>query len=113
MLPVCTLKILEMYSDKNHPLKQKDIIRLLKDNYNLVIERKALGRIISDLQELDYDICYHKGYYLEERYFTRSELDFLIDSILASTSLTDKLAASLVKKLISKESNYQKRKYNY
>lgn len=113
MLPVCTLKILEMYSDKNHPLKQKDIIRLLKDNYNLVIERKALGRIISDLQKLDYDICYHKGYYLEERYFTRSELDFLIDSILASTSLTDKLAASLVKKLISKESNYQKRKYTH
>ena len=62
MLPVCVLKILEEYSDASHPLQQKDIIRLLEENYQLEIARKALGNVLRELEELDYDICYKNGY---------------------------------------------------
>ena len=41
MLPVCVLKILEEYSDASHPLQQKDIIRLLEENYQLEIGRAS------------------------------------------------------------------------
>ena len=80
MLPVCVLKILEEYSDVSHLLHQRDIIRLLEENYQLVIARKALGNVLHELEELDYDIRYQNGFFLEERQFTKSELHFLIDS---------------------------------
>ena len=113
MLPICTLKILERFSDEKHPLMQKDIIAFLKKYYDLEIERKALSRMLNELMEMDYDIIYQNGYYLGEREFSNSELNFLIDSILSSSTLTPSQADSMIKKLIDKESNYQKRKYTH
>ena len=97
MLPICTLKILERFSDEKHPLMQKDIIALLKKYYDLEIERKALSRMLNELMEMDYDIIYQNGYYLGEREFSNSELNFLIDSILSSSTLTPSQADSMIK----------------
>ncbi len=113
MLPIYTLKILEQFSDEKHPLLQKDIIRLLEEQYGLVIERKAVGKILNELQDLDYDICYDNGYYLYERSFSKSELHFLTDCVLSSVTLTVKQAKSLLKKLTAKESNYHKRQFRH
>ena len=113
MLPVCVLKILEEYSDASHPLQQKDIIRLLEENYQLEIARKALGNVLRELEELDYDICYKNGYYLDERQFTKSELHFLIDSVLADTTMTRLQNRELLEKLLGKESAYVKRGFTH
>lgn len=113
MLPICVLRILEDYSDEAHPLMQKDIIYYLDKDYNLSIERKAVGNIIRELEEFAYDICYHNGYYLAERTFSKSELHFLVDRILSDTILTEQQASALLQKLIGAESCYTKSAFHH
>ena len=47
-------QILERYSDCNHPLTQDDIAAHLRDDYGIVIERKAIGRNIALLKEAGF-----------------------------------------------------------
>ena len=68
------IQIFQKYSDCDHPLKQEDIIRLLDEDYGIVIERKAVGRNISLLKEADFKIeSGRAGSYLDERDFTDAE----------------------------------------
>ena len=90
------LEILKKYSDDRHRLKQQDIIDIMKKDYDVACERKAVARNISDLQELGYDIETGGGYYLAERDFEDSELRLLIDSVLASRYIPAKQAKDLV-----------------
>lgn len=113
MLTVCVLKILEEYSDFSHPLHQKDIMRLLEENYQLVIARKALGNVLHELEELDYDIRYQNGCYLEERQFTKSELHFLVDSVLSDTAMTAQQMQEVMGKLLVKESTHMRRSFSH
>ena len=71
------LEILKKYSDDRHRLRQQDIIDIMKKDYDVSCERKAVARNISDLQELGYDIETDGGYYLAERDFEDSELRLL------------------------------------
>ena len=50
------LQILERNSDFEHPIKHDKIVELLESEYGLVIERKAIGRNISLLNEAGYEI---------------------------------------------------------
>lgn len=46
-------RILQKHSDKQRPMKQKDILSKLADMpYEIVIERKALSRTLHSLEEL-------------------------------------------------------------
>ena len=89
------LKILQRHSDVKHRLTQKDIIRLLNDEYDMDVERKSITRNIDNLIEAGYDIGYEESkkgksknttvvrtnfYY--EHDFDESELKFLIDGII-------------------------------
>ena len=50
------LEILKEYSDRNHLLKQKDIIDKLHNIYMVDIERKTIASTLEILSELGYDI---------------------------------------------------------
>lgn len=77
------LQILEKHSDSEHPIKHDKIVELLESEYGLTIERKAIGRNISLLNEAGYEIeTTKKGSYLAERTFEDSELKLLIDGVL-------------------------------
>lgn len=99
MLNMLILDILKEYSDNEHRLLQQDIIDLLMSNYGLSCERRAVCNNIKSLREMGYDIVADKGYYLKKREFTDAELRLLIDCIFSSSSITDKEAHRLVKKL--------------
>lgn len=76
------LEILKQYSDVDHPLLQEDIARYLDQDYNLSLERKAVSRNLSLLQEADFEIVSdRKGSYLLTRDFEDSELQLLIDAV--------------------------------
>ena len=93
-------QILETYSDEKHPLKQQDIIRILQNEYGIECERKAVGRNISYLQEMDFDIISSKqGSYLASRKFENSELRLLIDSVMGSRHINPSYSSELVGKL--------------
>ena len=103
------LQILEHYTDCDHPLKHEEIVRKLECNYGITVERKAIGRNISLLQEAGYDIeTTKKGSYLASRLFEDSELKLLSDSVLASRHITATHSKQLVEKLASLSNIYFK-----
>lgn len=109
MLPIYILEVLKKYSDQKHQLRQKDIIHFIHNDYNENFERKSISRCISELMDLDYDIVYENGYYLDNRTFDKSELSFLIDMVLNSNVLSHKQARDIINKCLIDESNYLKR----
>ena len=52
------LDIFQKYTDENHCLTQKDIADILKDKYNMIVDRKAIRRNILNLIECGYPIEY-------------------------------------------------------
>lgn len=94
-------QILEKYSDEDHPLKQQDIIAILDRDYDIECERKAIGRNISYLKEMGYDIeSDAHGVYLASRRFENTELRLLIDSVLCSRHINPIHSKQLIDKLI-------------
>ena len=92
---------LENYSDEEHPLKQQDIIDILNRDFDIVCERKAVGRNISYLKEMGYDIeSDARGSYLASRHFEHAELRLLIDSVLSSRHVNQTHSKQLIDKLI-------------
>lgn len=58
--PFLVLEILKAHTNENHGLKVTEIVGLLQQDYEVVLERKSVSRILGDLLELsevprDYD----------------------------------------------------------
>lgn len=102
-------QILEEYSDYDHPLTQEDIRELLNKNYDLDIERKAIGRNVSLLKEAGIEIgTKKKGIYLESRDFSDSEIRMLIDGVLSSKHITAKHSKDIIERLCGLSNKYFK-----
>lgn len=97
------LDILRRYTDKEHRLSQKEIAEILKNEYQMKADRKAVKRNLMNLIDFGYDIEYNEtirmtpnaktgeleeSYILSDFYLRRefddSELRLLIDSLLFS-----------------------------
>ena len=119
------LDILRRYSDEDHRLSQKDIVKLLNRDYGLTVERKSIRRNILSLMECGYEIEYTEAVRMmpnrqtgemEESYiwsdfylvreFTDSELRLLIDGLLFSKHIPYSQCKELVEKLEGLSNNY-------
>ena len=109
------LKILQDYSDENHPLKQEEISQKIYSQFGMDVERKSVGANLNNLIELGYDIIKvpGKGFYLGEREFEPSEIMFLIDAVFTSKVISAKQAQDLCGKLYSFLSNNDSKKFRY
>ncbi len=107
------LEILRKYSDANHPLLQRDIVQLMKRDFGVECERKAVGRNIENLRDLGHDIEYDNGYYLVDKVFEESELRLLVDAVLASRYIPVRQAKDLIEKLTSQASVYFRHKVRH
>ncbi len=95
-------QVLSDYSDALHPLTQQQIIDYLERDYGIVCERKAVGRNVSYLKEMGFDIESEAGgTYLASRQFEEGELRLLIDSVLSSRHINAVHSEQLIKKLIA------------
>jgi len=121
------LSILKQYSDEEHRLSQKEILQLLKREYGMTADRKAVKRNLMDLMEFGFEIEYsetnrmvknHKtggweetvvqtDYYLV-RDFSDSELRLLIDSLLFAKHIPHHQRQALIEKLEKLSSRYFK-----
>ena len=120
------LDILKKYTDEDHRLSQKEIADILKDEYNMTAERKAIKRNLMNLIDFGYEINYSESvrmvkdkdgnteenyilsdFYLE-REFTNSELRLLIDSLLFSKHIPYSQCKELVEKLSGLSNQYFK-----
>lgn len=127
MLIINILDILRKYSDENHRLSQKEIVDILKAEYNMTIDRKAVKRNLMNLIDFGYEIEYsefkrmipnkktgetEESYILSDFYlvrdFTDAELRLLIDSLLFSKHLPYKQCKGLIEKLARLSNQYFK-----
>ena len=125
MLIINILDILRRYSDAEHRLSQKDIMDILRTEYDMHVERKAIRRNIISLMECGYEIEYSESVRmvpnrvsgeLEESYiwsdfylvrdFTDAELRLLIDSLLFSKHVPYSQCRELVEKLEGLSNRY-------
>ena len=61
MLNMLVLEILREYSDQEHRLKQQEIVRLLKSNYDMDCDRRSVKNNVMYLKELGYEIFMEGG----------------------------------------------------
>ena len=125
MLVMNILDILRKYTDEDHRLSQKDIIEILKNEYGMTADRKAVRRNLTNLMEAGYEIEYSESirmvpnkktgeleesvvtsdYYLV-REFTDAELRLLIDGLLFSKHVPYAQCRELVEKLEGLSNKY-------
>ena len=97
------IKILEEYTDEEHPITTKELIEKLVF-YDVTAERKSIYDDIARLQDYGYDIIQKEnrnggGYYLASRNFELVELKLLVDAVQSSRFVTEKKSRELIGKL--------------
>lgn len=126
MLVMNILEILKKYSDIDHRLTQQDIIRYLKEDYEMKVDRKSIKRNIDDLIDEGHDINFDeiergKGKYKNKirtnyyllREFDNSELRLLIDGLIFSKYIPYSQCKGLIEKLESLSNKYFKARTKY
>ena len=97
------LRILEQYTDEEHPLTTKQLIDKLQDEYGISAHRTTLTKDIAALQEFGVDIVTvhstQSKYFIGSRKFELPELKLLIDVVESSRFITAKKSESLIRKI--------------
>ena len=125
------LDILKKYTDEDHRLSQKEIHDMLRNDYFMDVERKAIKRNLMELIDFGYDINYSESvritkdkngedceshmlsdFYLKRK-FDDSELRLLIDSVLFSNHIPYNHDKKLVDKLASLSNIYFKKRVKH
>ena len=112
------LRILEQYTDEEHPLTTNQLIEKLKDDYGISAHRTTLSKDIVALQEFGVDVVtVHSTqckYFIGSRQFELPELKLLIDAIESSKFITSKKSEALIEKVhkLTSQSQVAKLKRN-
>ena len=97
------LRILEQYTDEEHPLTTKQLIDKLQDEYGISAHRTTLTKDIAALQEFGVDIVTvhstQSKYFIGSRKFELPELKLLIDAVESSRFITANKSESLIRKI--------------
>lgn len=109
------LEILTRYSDENHILSTKKIQELLLQEYQLSLERRTLYSNFDILEQAGYEINRYedngKGYFLEEKQFTKAEILLMCNAIHSSHFLSHKQSQQLIKKLLLTQSKFEAKEF--
>ena len=109
------LEILTELSDYDHILTTKDIQSILKNRYDIELNRNAIYSNIEMLKQAGYDISDYndngKGYYLAKRQFDKGEMLMLCNAIHASHFISSKESDRLIKTLLKTQSKYDSKEF--
>lgn len=104
-------KVLEKYSDEDHPLTTNQIIGLLESEYGMTVHRTTIPKDIAHLQEMGVDVqscrTTQNKYFVGDRYFELPQLKMLIDAVASAKFISEKKSTELVEKLDGFASVYQ------
>ena len=96
------LLILRTLENSQEPLDQQQIISRIENAYDTKIERKAIGRNITLLKDLGYDIQHNgDGYFIPKKAPSLEQDDFqaIVESVNANEALDDDRKHKLIDKL--------------
>ena len=98
-----TLQILQNETDQDHPITIVEIIRLLKERWNVDAYRITVQQDIASLVEAGYPIVAVRStqnrYYIQDRLFSVPELKLLVDAAESGKFITRKKSRILTEKL--------------
>ncbi|MCI2068067.1 MAG: WYL domain-containing protein [Bacilli bacterium] len=102
--------VLSKYSDEEHRITQTEILDYLKEDYGVETQRRSITRALNVLEHLEFDIIRtSKGVALGGRVFDEGQLEFVLDAIYSSPSISpsdaEKIFSSLTKTLSINERN--------
>lgn len=127
MLIMNILDILRRHSDEKHRLSQKEISKILENEYDMTSDRKAIKRNLMNLMDFGYSIGFketvrknkdgedesiYSDWYLE-REFSDAELRLLIDSLLFSKHIPHSQCKKLINKISGLSNQYFKAKVRH
>lgn len=103
------IKLLKLYellrqeTDEQNPMTTMTIIERL-GKMGISCERRTLAKDMEVLNDQGYEVMWcwvgkEKGYYVVDRSFSVPELKILIDAVQASSFITDKKTAEMIKKI--------------
>lgn len=102
------------HSDEDHPVSTPELLKYLKDEYNMDVHRTTLPGDIAMMEEagIHFEIIKSRQnkYYYDDRLFDIPELKLLIDAVSSSKFITEKKSKELIKKLTSLTSDYNAEK---
>lgn len=109
--------VLKKYSDVDHILSVKDIIKYVKEEFDEEIEDRTVRRNIRVLiEKLDIDIETFKenrqGYYLRTKDFEFSEIKMIIDLLHYSKFMEETFSVEIAEKLKGLLSIYEQKTIN-
>lgn len=109
--PLYLAKFLYEMTDEDHALSTNQLIKLLKEKYNIDSYRTTIASDIELLKKYELDIQSTKSqsimYNMISREFDLPELKLLIDAVAFSKFITDKKSKELIAKLSNLASNSQ------
>lgn len=113
--PLLVLKILQEYSDENHYLTQNQILDLIKEKYQVNLERKSIGAAINFLLNFNYNIIKapRGGYALISRLFENDDIKYINDAIFSSKYIDLERSYQIIDKINSTLSIYKKKKIEH
>ena len=102
--------VLREYSDAEHRITQTEILDYLKEDYGVETQRRSITRALDVLEKLDFDLIRTpKGVALGGRVFDEGQLEYVLDAIYSSPSISpsdaEKIFSNLTKTLSINERN--------
>ncbi len=107
-------KHLLKYSDAEHPVTTSELIRFLKEEHGIDVNRTTLPDDFDMMEKagLHFEIIRSRQnkYYFDGRLFDVAELKVLIDAVSSSRFITEKKSRELIRKLTTLTSEYSAEK---
>ena len=110
------LRILYLYqhllrhSDADHPISTGQLIKDLKEQYDIDVNRNTLANDLAMLHKSGFSIevihSQSNSYYIDTQAFDTAELKVLIDAVSSSKFITERKSKLLIDKLLSLTSEH-------
>lgn len=114
---ICLLEILKEYSDDEHIMAMKEIIKKMNTLYGLKPDRRTVYSAVALLIDLGYDISVYEdngiGYYLRSRQFEQAEIHLLTDAVYTFPFIPAKQSEELIRKLQGVLSVHKRKNYRH
>lgn len=113
-------QMLVQHSDADHPISTVELTRMLKDKYDIDVNRNTLGNDLDIMGQsgLHIEVIHstQNRYYFDGRTFDVPELKLLVDAVSSSKFMTERKSNQLIAKLItltSKRNAFKLRRHLY
>lgn len=112
LLYIC--RYLIRHSDPDHPISTPELLKYLKEEHNMVVNRTTLPNDFAMMEKagIHFEVIKSRQnkYYYDDRLFDVAELKLLADAVASSKFITEKKSKALIGKLMKLTSEYNAEK---